>query len=157
MVNSVTAIENKKLFSALLTDLSKAFDCLSHDFVIAKLNAYGFNMKSLRLIQSYLANRKQRTKINLTCSSWELILFEVPQGSVLDSLHFNIFLCDLFFVVNDVEFASYADGNTPNARRTNIDEVTVALEDISKQLFRWFNDNQMKANPDIIDEKISLK
>ena len=48
----------------LLTDLSKAFDCLSHDLLIAKLYAYGFSMAALRLIQNYLSNRNERTKIN---------------------------------------------------------------------------------------------
>ena len=66
-------------------------------------------MKSLRLIQNYLTNRKQITKINLTYSSWEEILFGVSQGSILAPLLFNIFLCDLFFFINDVEFVSYAD------------------------------------------------
>ena len=59
-----SAVDNKKMFGALLTDLSKAFDCLSHDLLIAKLNAYGFSIAVLRFVQNYLSNRKQRTKIN---------------------------------------------------------------------------------------------
>ena len=51
---------------ALLTDLSKAFDCLLHDLLIAKLHAYGFSRKSLKLIYDYLSERLQRTKINDT-------------------------------------------------------------------------------------------
>ena len=58
------AVDTKKVFGALLTDLSKAFDCLPLDLIIAKLNAYGFSLPALNLIQNYLANRKQRTKIN---------------------------------------------------------------------------------------------
>ena len=58
------AVDTKKVFGALLTDLSKAFDCLPHDLIIAKLNAYGFSLPALNLIQNYLANRKQKTKIN---------------------------------------------------------------------------------------------
>ena len=54
----------------LLTDLSKAFDCISHDLLIAKFKAYGFSYKSLSLIKNYLSNRYQRTKINNTFSTW---------------------------------------------------------------------------------------
>ena len=67
------------MFGALLTDLSKAFDCLSHYLLIAKVNAYGFSIAGLRLVQNYPSNRKQRTKINSDFSSWEKILFGVPQ------------------------------------------------------------------------------
>ena len=78
------------------TDLSKAFDCLLHDLLIAKLAAHGFDYKSLTLIQSYLSNRKQRTKVNNTYSTFFDVIFGVPQGSILGPLLFNISICDMF-------------------------------------------------------------
>ena len=140
--------DNKKSFGALLTDLSKAFDCLSHELLIAKLNAYGFNMSALRFVHSYLKNRMQRTKINSEYSSWEEIMFGFPQGSVLGPLLFNTFLCDLFLIMENIDIASYADDNTPYTTGNSIEEVIQKLENAAKTLFQWFSDNQMKANPD---------
>ena len=76
-------VDKGKVFRALLTDLSKPFDCLPHELIIAKLNAYGFNLPALKLMHSYLSHRKQRTKVNHAYSSWEEILFGVSQSSIL--------------------------------------------------------------------------
>ena len=81
-------------------------------------------------------------------SSWEEILFGVPQGSILGPLLFNIFLCDLFFIMSKTEFASYADDNTSYNSGQNIDNVIRTLENDSVRLFKWFSNNQMKANKD---------
>ena len=56
--------DNSELIGALLTNLSKVFDCLDDKLPIAKLNAYGFSLTVLKLVQNYLSNRKQRTKVN---------------------------------------------------------------------------------------------
>ena len=81
-----SAVDNRKTFGVLLTDLSKAFDCLSHELLPAKLQAHGFSIPGLRLVYSYLKNRKQKTEINSAYSCWEEILFGVPQGSILGPL-----------------------------------------------------------------------
>ena len=85
------SFNKSKVFGALLTDLSKAFDCLDHELLTAKLHAYGFSLPALRLINDYLSNRKQRTKIENTYSSWLDIIFGVLQGSVPGPLLFRVF------------------------------------------------------------------
>ena len=85
------SIDNSKMFGALLTDLLKAFDCLDHELLIAKLNAYGFSLTALKLVHNYLSNRKKRTKINQQYSSLLEITFGATQGSILGPLLFNIF------------------------------------------------------------------
>ena len=141
-------MDKGKAFGVLLTDLSKAFDCLSHELIIAKLNAYGFSLSALKLMQSYVEERKQRTKINQAYNSWEKILFGVPHGFILGAILFNIFLSDLFLVAQNVDFASYADDNRIYDAGDNIDEVIFSLQESSKKLFKWFADNQIKTNED---------
>ena len=142
------AVDSGQMFGALLTDLSKAFDCLDHELLIAKLNAYGFSLPALKLVHDYLSNRKQRTQVNKTYSSWLEIVFGVPQGCILDPLLFNIFLADLFFILNDVDIASYADDNTPYVIADDINGVITSLEQTSKALFEWFENNLLKSNAD---------
>ena len=71
-------MDNGGAFGALMTGLSKAFDCLHHELLIAKLNAYGFIIKSVKLIQKYLSNRKQRVKVSNAYSSWREIFYRIP-------------------------------------------------------------------------------
>ena len=88
------AVDNRNVFGALLTDFFKALDCLQHDLIIAKLNSYSFNLTALNLIHNYLTKRKQKAEINHSYSSWEGILFGVPQGSTLGPIILKIFLSD---------------------------------------------------------------
>ena len=132
----------------LITDLSKAFDCLDHDLIIAKLYAYGFDYKAVKLIYDYLSCRFQRVRINSSYSSWKEILKGVPQGSILGPMLFNIYLSDLFISLSETNICSYADDNSPYACKANTDDVITQLQEDSNKLLQWFSHNSLKANPD---------
>ena len=142
------SVDSGNAFGALLTDLSKAFDCLNHELLIAKLNAYGFILPALRLIHDYLSHRKQRTGVNNSYSQWLDVMFGVPQGSILGPLLFNILLADLFFIHNDIDIANFADDNTPYLSAKHVEDVIESLERPSVSLFRWFENNLLKGNAD---------
>ena len=86
------SVDKGKTFASLFINLSKAFDCLLHELINAKFNAYEFSLSAERLMQSYLSNKKQRTKGNTAYSLWEEILFGVPQDFILGSLLFKLFI-----------------------------------------------------------------
>ena len=85
------------MFSAVTTDLFKAFDCISHELLITKLNSFVFDETSLKLIISYLKNRTQATKVCSMFSELLDIIYGVPQGSILGPLLFIIYICDFFY------------------------------------------------------------
>ena len=121
-----------------------AVDCIDHNLLIVKLNAYGFEKMSLEFIHSYLTKRKQRTKFDCPFSSWEMLFSAVPQGSILGPLLFNIYICDMFF--KNIHFAGYADDNTPYIYSSKIEHVLTNLQGASEKLFYWFSANHLVAN-----------
>ena len=119
-----------------------------HGLLIAKLEAYGFTKTSLRLMYSYLKNRKQSVKIGCYKSSQSSIKIGIPQGAVLGPLKFNTFLNDLFYMELNSEICNFADDNTVYSCGTSISEMTKNLENDLNTLLNWFYANGMVANPD---------
>ena len=78
-----TARDNKQFCAAILTNLSKAFDCICHDLLIAKLNAYGVDQNALKLVYDYLSDRSRKIKVGSSFSDYLGIIYGVPQGSIL--------------------------------------------------------------------------
>ena len=126
-------------------DLSKAFDTLDHDLLIAKLYAYGFGKNALKLIKSYLSDRWQRTKINTFYSTWSALLKGVPQGSVLGPLLFNLYINDLFYIIK-TNICNFADDTTPYTVDICLKGLMEKLQCATKSVMEWFHYNGMKLN-----------
>ena len=131
---------------AIFMDLSKAFDTLNHDLLIAKLGAYGFETDALRYMKSYLKNRKQRVRVNKTFSEWERITTGVPQGSILGPLLFNIFLNDLFLFISNSSLSNYADDNTLYTFGDNLKKIKDNLRNSFDAVHQWFYEHYMQEN-----------
>ena len=82
-------LDKSGFVGTVLTDLSKAYNCLPHDFLLAKFEAYDIGKSGLNLLLSCLSNRKQRTKVNSSYIDWYDIIRGVLQGSILGPLLFN--------------------------------------------------------------------
>ena len=85
------SVDNDKAFGALLKDLSKGFDCLDHELLIAKLSAYGYSLPALKLIHDYLSHKKTEIRVNNSYSAWLALMFGTPHCSILGPLLLNIF------------------------------------------------------------------
>ena len=128
----------------MLVDLSKAFNCLPHRLLLAKFSAYGLSNDSCNLLMSYLCERKQRVKSGNARSSWSEIIKGVPQGSILGPLLFNVFINDIFYIIENV--CNYADDNVLSCSGDSLQGVTALLESSTLTALKWFGNNLMKAN-----------
>ena len=123
----------------VLMDLSKTFDTLNHELMLAKLHVYGFDIPSLNLIHSYLNQRWHRTNINTSFSTWKKLLTEISQGSILGPLLFNVYINDLFFILEDTETCNYADDTCLYACDTDLKDLLTRLTHDSSLAIDWFD------------------
>ena len=142
-----THLDKNERVGALLMDLSKAFDCLPHELLIAKLAAYGVERKTLDLLYSYLKERKQSVKIKGKLSMFLQIVAGVPQGSILGPILFNIFINDFVEIFEKADILNFADDNTLSAHSRTTIGVVKCLEEESDKAINWFTENHMIANP----------
>jgi len=141
-------LDHNQIVGAVLMDLSKAFDCIPHDLLIAKLAAYGFDKNTLKFLLSYLKGRKQSVNIKGKLSSFMDVLAGVPQGSILGPILFNIFINDMHNIFDKCSLNNYADDNTLDDHASSIPMLVDSLEKDSQKAIDWFKSNQMIANPD---------
>ena len=129
-------------------DLSKAFDCILHDLLTAKLHAYGFNKKDLTFLYSYLKRRKHSVKINDMESFFQILLWGVHQGSITGPILFNLFINDLFFFIKEAELKHFADDNTIYVGSKDLTELLEILRKEFEIVINWFKTDNMIVNPD---------
>ena len=131
----------------ILMDLSKAYDSLPHDLLVARFETYGIDKNGLNLIYNYLPNREQRKKISSSYSEWYDIVRGVPQGSILGPLFFNLFINDLFLFIERTNICNFADDNTIYSCNINLQTILKDLKYDVQNILKWFKVNSMKPNP----------
>ena len=139
------AIARENEFGSLLTDLSKAFDCINHPLLTAKMYNCGATL-SINVIFSYLSIRIHRAKIKECFSERSRIENGVPQGSIFGPVLLNIELIDLFYECEERNIASYTDDTTPCSCAIETQTVISELKFISNKLFHWFQYDNLKVN-----------
>jgi len=148
------ALNNKRIVGGIFFDLDKAFDCVNHDILLAKMEYYGIRGVMYTLIKSYLENRHQRVKFNTTLSEWDKINTDVPQGSILGPLFFLIFINDLPSVI------TYTVSNKNSSVVLFANDTTVIISEpclmnferklniVFQIMKEWFNSNFLSLNVD---------
>ena len=94
-----SSLDNNNVYGALLTDLSKAFDCLPPKMLITKINAYGVERDAWMLIANYFRGLKQRVKVGNVKSNWKSLTKGAPQGSLMGPFTYNVHSNDLLFML----------------------------------------------------------
>ena len=140
------ALNSKKVTGSIAIDLSKAFDSICHNLLLAKLRAYGVGEEAIDFLHSYLSGRKQRMKVNGIFSDWPTgVLWRSsrqPHGPLL----FNVFINDLNFSGQLSSLRLYADDTTAYSSNTDISALELSLNKDLENLSSWFASNYLSVN-----------
>lgn len=144
----VEALENGEHVSLSLCDLSKAFDCVSFDILISKLQCYGIRGLPLKLFTSYLRDRQQCVSVNGNLSELAGVSHGVPQGSVLGPLLFIIYINDLIHYLHPNTCIAYADDTSLLVSDRDLASLSLKVESVMQRSKDWFTGNKLKLNSD---------
>ena len=119
-------------------DLSKAFDCIPHDLLIATMEAHNFSKDFLTFLYSYLKYWKQYVNINHICRMFQILFSGILHVSFLGPLLFNIFTNDMFYLIKDTQFFNFANDNTIATFSNSVDELITDLRKESENAIDCF-------------------
>ena len=140
------SLDNRESAMAVAVDLSRAFDSINHNLLLAKLKAYGLSQSAMSLTSSYLLGRKQRVCLHGVGSSYSELRAGLPQGSLLGPLLFNIFINDLNYAVPDVSLRLNADDTTLYASDVSPIALQFVVNRGLSRLSEWFDANYLLIN-----------
>ena len=144
----LSAFEHGEYALLSVYDISKAFDCINHKFLISKLRHYGFDRSSCAMISSYFRGRSQIVRVGSECSRPLPVECGTAQGSILGPLLFIIFLNDLPASLNGVVPVFYADDTSTISRSRILEDVVGKAAHTSGDVEKWFNCNGFSLNRD---------
>ena len=127
-------------------DLSKAFDTINHSHLIHKLNKLGLGKNSLNWCESYLSNRKQKTKFKKYMSEETTVTAGVPQGSILGPVLFICFTNDLPDKLKNCKIISYADDSQILVSGKSSKDIKQLLESLISSAQTWYTENSLLIN-----------
>ena len=142
----INKFESRQSVIAVILDLSKAFDTVAHDILLAKLNHYGVRSLSLNWFSNYLNNRNQCVKFQNSISSVKNIISFVPQESVISPILFILYINDIVNTNNLLNFTSYADDSVLYMSDANIENLINTLNIELNIVNRWLLCKKLTLN-----------